>query len=80
MALLVQIAEIVANSNPSRRRLVSKEWIDEMTRTQAISPTRDGDGTFFGYGYYWWMVPKLGEGSARTSRTLRSSASGVRGF
>jgi CubicO group peptidase (beta-lactamase class C family) len=41
-------------------RLVSEAWIDEATRRQATSKTRDRMGEPYGYGYYFWIVPGVG--------------------
>ena len=38
-------------------RIVSQAWVDQMTSAQTTSSTPGPDGTFFRYGYYWWVVP-----------------------
>jgi CubicO group peptidase (beta-lactamase class C family) len=55
---LAKIGQLVLDGGEWRgRTLISKEWIAQMTSAQTISPTRDENGKFFDYGYYWWMVP-----------------------
>ncbi|HKU42674.1 MAG TPA: serine hydrolase [Polyangiales bacterium] len=41
-------------------RVVSEAWIDEATRRQATSETRDQNGKRYGYGYYFWILPDVG--------------------
>jgi CubicO group peptidase (beta-lactamase class C family) len=41
-------------------QLVSEAWIDEATREQTRSETRDRNGELFPYGYYFWIVPGVG--------------------
>ena len=38
-------------------RIVSQDWAVQMTSAQTTSSTKASDGSFFDYGYYWWMVP-----------------------
>ncbi|HSO35162.1 MAG TPA: serine hydrolase, partial [Labilithrix sp.] len=55
---LAKIGELVLDGGSWRgRRLVSAEWIAEMTRAQTTSETDDQHGVPFPYGYYWWIVP-----------------------
>lgn len=40
--------------------VVPEDWIDEATKEHVTSTTRDRRGTFYPYGYYFWIVPDVG--------------------
>lgn len=40
--------------------VVPEDWIDAATREQVTSTTRDRRGSFYPYGYYFWIVPDVG--------------------